>query len=326
MVRVLFAGTPEAAVPSLQALLASEHEVAAVLTRADAPAGRGKRLTPSPVRVAAEAAGIPVITGNPSTEETQTQIADLNCQAAAVVAYGHLLRPAPLALMPEGWFNLHFSRLPDWRGAAPVQWALINGEAEVGVSVFRLDAGMDTGPVFAQQTFPAGPEETTGTLLPKLAELGADLLVKVFDDLVAGSAKGTPQAGTASFAPKITTEQAQVNWHRPNVEVANLIRGVTPAPGAWTTLTNPGVEPVRLGIGPVTLPTGTYINRSDIKIDLGPQANLQPGQILVQKRAVWVGTADGPVQLGILQAPGKKPMPATDWARGARLTEDSRLQ
>jgi len=300
-------------VPSLQALLASEHEVVAVLTRADAPSGRGKKLTPSAVKVAAEAAGIPVITGNPSEGATQAAIKALNCETAAVVAYGHLLRPAVLELMPKGWFNLHFSLLPRWRGAAPVQWALISGDSEVGVTVFQLDAGMDTGPIFAAQQIELHPEDSAETLLPRMAEQGANLLVKVFDDLAAGVAVGVPQIDEGTMAPKLSTERARVDWRGSNTEITNLIRGVTPAPGAWTTLVNPGAEPLRLGLGPVTpMPMNHAI--------------LEPGQLQVEKKQVLVGTAFGPVQLGTVQPPGKKPMLATDWARGARLTPDSRLQ
>ena len=308
----MFAGTPEVAVPSLQALLASKHEVAAVLTRADAPAGRGKKLTPSPVRVAAEAVGIPVITGKPSDPATQAEIAALGCEAAAVVAYGHLLRQEVLDLMPRGWFNLHFSLLPRWRGAAPVQWALISGDTEVGVSIFQLDEGMDTGPIFAAQAVPLMPDDTAETLLPRLAEVGSTLLLQVFDELEAGTAVGVPQTETGTLAPKLTTEKARVNWQESNLEITNLIKGVTPAPGAWTTLVTPGSEPVRLGIGPVQ--------------PAPIQPHLGPGQLHIEKKQVLVGSAFGPVQLSTVQPPGKKPIPATDWARGARLTEESRFQ
>jgi methionyl-tRNA formyltransferase len=335
-VRVLFAGTPQAAVPSLQALLASRHEVVGVLTRADAQAGRGKQLTPSPVKIAAEMAGLPVITGNPSLPETQAKIAALECDAAAVVAYGHLLKPSALALMPQGWFNLHFSLLPRWRGAAPVQWALISGDAEVGVSVFQLDAGMDTGPVFGTQTVNLEPGDTTGTLLPRLAERGTALLVKVFNGLETGKVTGQEQVGQPTLAPKITTEQARINWHLPNSQIANLIRGVTPTPGAWTTLTTTAGEPTRLGIASVSLPDagdlepagGAHIFHAhlpDAERTVTPNL-LAPGQLQVSKREVLAGTGWGPIRLGIVQPPGKKPMPATDWARGARLTAESSFQ
>jgi len=340
--RVLFAGTPEVAVPTLTALLASQHDVVGVLTRADAPAGRGKKLTPSPVRVAAEAAGLPVITGNPGALETQAAIAELRAEVAAVVAYGHLLRPTALELLPLGWFNLPFSLLPRWRGAAPVQWSLINGDAEAGLTVFRLDAGMDTGPIYAQQTYPLTGDETTGTLLPQLAELGAKLVVRVFDELAAGAVVGTAQTGLATVAPKITTEQAQVDWSRHSGQIANLIRGVTPDPGAWTTLWLPGAAPIRLGLGPVTpipssvgsvpplssscaqlaTPSGWPAETQDLS---APTPELAPGEIRVLKREVQIGTGDGAVRLSIVQPPGKKPMPATDWARGARLTPAARL-
>jgi len=351
--RVLFAGTPEVAVPSLQALLASSHEVAAVLTRADAKAGRGNKLTPSPVRVAAEAAGIPVITGNTSDAGVQAEIAALGCEAAAVVAYGHLLRQSALDLMPKGWFNLHFSLLPRWRGAAPLQWALISGDNEVGVSVFQLDPGMDTGPVFATEVVPlhgadSEHSETAGTLLPRLADVGAGLLVKVFDDVAAGTAVGVPQTGEPTLAPKITAELARVDWDRPALEIYQQIQGVTPNPGAWTTLlTDDDAEPIRLNLA---LPAPPELSQSNVlsheiarEVGSSPsversrentrevetpvvQGYLPPGQLRVEKKAVWVGTGSQPLRLTIVQPPGKKPMPATDWVRGARLTPDSKLE
>jgi methionyl-tRNA formyltransferase len=305
-VRLLFAGTPEPAVPSLHALLASEHEVVAVLTRADAPAGRGRRLVPSPVRVAAEEAGLPVITDTPRGEEFVRLLRDLDVDAAPVVAYGHLLRPDVLAVPRLGWINLHFSVLPAWRGAAPVQHAVLAGDEVTGATTFLLDDGMDTGPVLGTTTETIRPTDTSGDLLQRLATSGAQLLVATLDALAAGELAPQPQSPDgASLAPKITRDDALVRWDDPALAVDRRIRAVTPAPGAFTTLPTPsGTDaPARLGLGPVTL-------RPDV-------VDLAPGQVHATKNEVLVGTATHAVALGTVQPVGKKPMAAADWSRGA---------
>ncbi|WP_166847750.1 methionyl-tRNA formyltransferase [Isoptericola sp. BMS4] len=302
--RLLFAGTPEPAVPSLHALLRSSHEVAAVLTRADAPAGRGRRLVPSPVCVAAEEAGIPVLTDRPRGEEFLRTLRDLEVDAAPVVAYGHLLRPDVLAVPRLGWVNLHFSVLPAWRGAAPVQHALLAGDQVTGATTFLLDEGMDTGPVLGTATETVRPRDTSGDLLARLATSGAELLVATLDALEAGALQ--PQAQPAdgvSVAPKITTDDARVRWDDPALAVDRRVRAVTPAPGAWTTLPDGS----RLGLGPVT-PRPDALPDGD---------TLAPGQVRAGKKEVLVGTATGPVALGDVRPVGKKAMPAPDWARGA---------
>ncbi len=304
--RLLFAGTPEPAVPSLKALLGSRHEVVAVLTRADAPAGRGRRLVPSPVKVAAEDAGIPVLTDVPRGEEFVARLRDLDVDAAPVVAYGHLLRPELLAVPRLGWINLHFSVLPAWRGAAPVQRAIMAGDEVTGATTFLLDAGMDTGPVLGTTTETIRPTDTAGDLLQRLSVSGADLLVATLDALEDGVLRPQPQpADGVSIAPKITTHDAHVRWDTPAYAVDRRIRGCTPEPGAWTTLPGHDGEPgARLGLGPVSL-------RPDVE-------DLAPGQVRAGKKDVLVGTATHAVQLGHVQPVGKKPMPAADWARGAR--------
>ncbi|GAB2470109.1 methionyl-tRNA formyltransferase [Xylanimonas ulmi] len=310
--RLLFAGTPEAAVPSLEALLASRHEVVAVLTRADAPAGRGRKQAPSPVRVAAEAAGVPVITDVPRGEEFVTLLRDLDVDAAPVVAYGHLLRPDVLAVPRRGWVNLHFSILPAWRGAAPVQRALIAGDEITGATTFLLDEGMDTGPVLGTLTETVRPRDTSGDLLDRLAHAGAGLLVATLDALEADDLIPQPQPGDGvSAAPKLTTADARVDFHTPALAVDRLVRGCTPAPGAWTTVPGPDGAAVRLGLGPVT-------PRPDV-------TDLPPGRVRPAKREVLVGTATHAVELGLVQPVGKRPMAAPDWARGARLTPDTTL-
>lgn len=299
--RLLFAGTPDPAVPSLEALLASRHEVVAVLTRADAPAGRGRRLTPSPVRARAEEAGIPVITDVPRGDEFIARLRDLGVDAAPVVAYGHLLRPAVLAVPRLGWINLHFSVLPAWRGAAPVQRAVIAGDEVTGATTFLLDEGMDTGPVLGTATETIRPRDTAGDLLDRLAVSGAGLLVATLDALEEGTLRPQPQpADGVSVAPKLTPDDAQVRWDAPALAVDRLVRGCTPAPGAWTTLP----DGARLGLAPVA-------PRPDV-------TDLAPGEVRALKKEVLVGTATHAVQLGDVTPVGKRPMPAADWARGAR--------
>ena len=310
--RLLFAGTPEAAVPSLQALIASRHEVVAVLTRADAPAGRGRRLVPSPVRVAAEAAGIPVITDVPRGEEFLARLRDLDVDAAPVVAYGHLLRPEVLAVPRHGWVNLHFSLLPAWRGAAPVQRAVMAGDEITGATTFVLDEGMDTGPVLGTMTETIRPRDTAGDLLGRLADAGAGLLVATLDALEDGGLDPQPQpTDGVSLAAKLTTADAHVDFRDPALAVDRRIRGCTPAPGAWTTVPGPDGDTARLGLGPVT-------PRPDV-------TDLPPGQLRAGKREVLVGTATHAVQLDLVQPVGKKPMAAADWARGARLDDGTVL-
>ncbi|MBO0610165.1 methionyl-tRNA formyltransferase [Myceligenerans salitolerans] len=302
--RLLFAGTPEPAVASLEALIASRHEVVAVLTRADAPAGRGRRLTPSPVRVRAEESGVPVITDRPRGEEFLSTLRELGVDAAPVVAYGHILRPEVLAVPRLGWVNLHFSVLPAWRGAAPVQHAVIAGDEVTGATTFLLDEGMDTGPVLGTTTESIRPRDTSGDLLARLAVSGAELLVRTLDALEDGALTPRPQpADGVSVAPKLTPADAEIRWHVPATAIDRRIRGCTPAPGAWTTLPGEGPDAARLGLGPVTpVPDVT---------------DLAPGRVRAEKKRVLAGTATHAVALGDVRPPGKRPMPAPDWARGA---------
>jgi methionyl-tRNA formyltransferase len=309
-VRLLFAGTPEPAVPALRALLDSDHDVVAVLTRADAPAGRGRRLVPSPVRLAAEEAGIPVLTDVPRGDDFVTTLHDLDVDAAPVVAYGHLLRPDVLAVPRLGWINLHFSVLPAWRGAAPVQHAVLAGDEITGATTFLLDDGMDTGPVLGTTTETIRPRDTTGDLLGRLADSGAHLLVATLDALAAGNLAPVPQSPDgATYAPKIGRDDAHVRWDDPALAVDRRIRAVTPAPGAWTTLSDDS----RLGLGPV-------VPRPDV-------TDLAPGALRTGKQEVLVGTAPHAVALGDVRPVGKRPMPAPDWARGAgrAVVETGRL-
>ncbi len=307
--RLVFAGTPEVAVPALRRLLASDHEVVGVLTRPDARAGRGRRTVPSPVRVVADEAGVPVLTSARLREEGVAEaLRDLRPDCCPVVAYGNLV-PAALLDQPRyGWVNLHFSLLPAWRGAAPVQHSIIAGDDVTGASVFRLEAGLDTGPVFGELREPIAPDDTAGELLARLAERGAVLLNEVLDALAAGTAVAKPQPSQGvSLAPKLEVDDARLDWSQPAEVLDRLVRGCTPAPGAWTTFRG---ERVKL----------------DPFEKVENAAGLGLGELDVTRKQVVVGAGSGAVRLGLVRAAGKKPMPAADWARGARPNPGERFE
>lgn len=306
--RVVFAGTPEVAVPSLDAIANSEHELVAVITRPDAPAGRGRKLTASPVGLRAEELGVPVLKPqHPRDPEFQEQLKALGPDCCPVVAYGALLPQSALDIPRHGWVNLHFSVLPAWRGAAPVQHSLWAGDEVTGATTFRIVKAMDAGPTYGVMTERVRPTDTAGDLLARLAEGGAGLLVATLDGIEHGQLEAREQpADGVSMAPKITVEDAEIDWTEPAVGVDRRIRACTPAPGAWTLL-----DGERMKIGPV---------RPDPE---GP--SLAPGELAVSKNAVHVGTATTPVRLGEVKAFGKKQMAADDWARGVRLEPGLRL-
>lgn len=303
--RLLFAGTPAAAVPSLEALLGSRHEVVAVLTRPDARSGRGRTLSASPVKQLALEAGLDVLEPRRLRDEgVREALERLDIDAAPVVAYGNLVPPELLDLPAHGWVNVHFSVLPAWRGAAPVQHALIAGDQVTGATTFRLDEGLDTGAVLGTLTETVRPRDTSGDLLGRLAQVGAGLLVRTLDALEDGILVPTPQGlDGVSHAPKIEVDDARVRWGHPSHAVDRRIRGCTPAPGAWTTLPDGS----RLGLGPVVPVPG---------VD-----GLAPGQVRAGKSEVLVGTAGGAVRLGEVTPAGKRAMAAADWVRGARLDD-----
>jgi methionyl-tRNA formyltransferase len=305
--RVVFAGTPEPAVAPLRALLASSHEVVAVVTRPDAPAGRGRNLVASPVADLAAEHGIatlkPVRADDPEFLAALTELAP---DACPVVAYGALLKKAALDIPALGWINLHFSVLPAWRGAAPVQHAILHGDTVTGATTFRLDEGMDTGPVLGVVTESIRPSDTSGDVLERLSVSGAGLLVATLDALEAGELAPVAQSlDGVSYAPKINADDARVNWAAPAFAVDRLIRATTPAPGAWTMFRDE-----RLKVGPSKI-----LDASE----------LAPGQLRVTKNEVAVGTATFDIALGEVRPHGKKPMPAADWARGVRIDADEAL-
>jgi methionyl-tRNA formyltransferase len=307
-VKVVFAGTPEVARPSLEALLASGHEVVGALTRPDARAGRGRRARPSPVREAAEAAGVPVLAPQRLRDEgVREQLEAWAPDACAVVAYGALVPPELLALPAHGWVNLHFSLLPAWRGAAPVQHAVMAGDDITGAVTFVLEQGLDTGPVLGRLTETIRPRDTSGELLQRLAVAGSGLLVATFDALERGELVPEPQpAEGVSLAPKLDVDDARVDWSAPAFAVDRLVRGCTPAPGAWTTWRGERLKV--LPVEPVEAPTLPL-----------------PGELLAGRREVLVGTGTVPVRLGEVQPHGKKVMAAADWARGVRPEAGERL-
>jgi methionyl-tRNA formyltransferase len=297
---VVFAGTPEAALPSLRAVAESSHELVGVVTRPDSRTGRGRRLGASPVAELAAELDVPVLKpDHPRDPDFQEALRALAPDACPVVAYGALLPESALEIPPHGWVNLHFSLLPAWRGAAPVQRSLWAGDDVTGATTFRIVKELDAGPTFGVMTETIRPDDTAGSLLDRLAEGGAGLLVATLDGIADGSIEARPQAtDDVSLAPKVTVEDARVDWTQTAAAVDRQVRACTPAPGAWTTYAGE-----RLKVGPLTLADG----------------QLPPGEIVAGKKAVVVGTGTAALRLGEVQAIGKRPMPAADWARGARL-------
>ncbi|AKK06020.1 methionyl-tRNA formyltransferase [Corynebacterium mustelae] len=311
--RLVFAGTPEPAVIALRALLESDHEILAVVTRPDAPKGRGRTLHPSPVAELAEAHGLEILkptTLNPESEEGQAfrqRLMELAPDCVPVVAYGNLLPESLLSLVPHGFINLHFSLLPRWRGAAPVQAAIAAGDRVTGATTFRIDSGLDTGEILGTVTEEINATDTAADLLDRLAHSGAQLLERTVSGLENDTIMPEQQTGEASYAKKITPSDARINWSDAAESIDRHIRAVTPAPGAWTTLNDQRVklEPVKT----ITL-----------------DANLEPGEIAINKKTVVVGTGSTTVQLSRIQVPGKKMMDAADWGRGLGTTEGLRFQ
>lgn len=300
--RVLFAGTPAVAVPSLDALVNAGFNVVAVLTRPDAPLGRKRVLTPSPVAQRAAELGIEVIRAARVDAEAIASISAVQPDVAAIVAYGGLVPRDALGIPRHGWVNLHFSLLPAWRGAAPVQRSIMAGDDVTGAVTFQLEEGLDTGPVFGTLTESVKPQDTAGDLLERLSHSGAVLLAQTLSAIDAGKAAPQPQAGDVTLAPKLTLEDGHLNWAHPALAISRQARGVTPEPGAWTVLDGQRVklEPVRL--------------RPDVP-------GLAPGSVALRDKAVLVGTGSHAVELTRIQPAGKKMMAAADWARGLASLE-----
>ncbi|KQX48014.1 MULTISPECIES: methionyl-tRNA formyltransferase [unclassified Streptomyces] len=307
--KLVFAGTPEVAVPALDALLASgRHEVAAVVTRPDAPAGRGRRLVASPVAQRAEEAGIEILRpARPRDEDFLARLREIAPDCCPVVAYGALLPKAALDIPARGWVNLHFSLLPAWRGAAPVQHSLMAGDEVTGASTFLIEEGLDSGPVYGVVTEDIRPTDTSGDLLTRLAFAGAGLLAATMDGIEDGALQAVPQPVEGiTLAPKIQVEDAHVDFAAPALRVDRMVRGCTPAPGAWTLFRGE-----RLKLIQVT--------------PLPDRGDLAPGELAAGKNNVYAGTGSYAVELLWVQPQGKKPMKAADWARGVRIAPGERL-
>jgi methionyl-tRNA formyltransferase len=307
-VRIVFGGTPNVAIPSLDALADSHHELVAVVTRPDAPSGRGKKLTASPVAQRATERGIEVLKPQrPRDEEFVSRLSEIAPDSCPVVAYGALLPQRVLDIPRHGWVNLHFSLLPAWRGAAPVQRAILAGDQLTGATTFRIVLELDAGPIFATVTEPIRPDDTAGDLLHRLSLSGAQLLVDTLDGIEDGTLTPTPQPETdaqVSYASKINVDDGRIDWTQPAEVLDRLIRACAPAPGAWTTF---GGERFK-------------INSARISDTVLP-----PGALEISKRAVRVGTATRALELGEVHAQGKKPMAAADWARGVTFEPEPRL-
>ncbi|MDI3420181.1 methionyl-tRNA formyltransferase [Streptomyces luteolus] len=302
--KLVFAGTPEVAVPALDALIASDrHEVAAVVTRPDAPAGRGRRLVASPVAQRAEEAGIEVLKPRkPRDEDFLARLREIGPDCCPVVAYGALLPRVALDVPAHGWVNLHFSLLPAWRGAAPVQHSIMAGDEITGASTFLIEEGLDAGPVYGTVTEQVRSTDTSGDLLTRLAFAGAGLLAATMDGVEDGTLKAVPQpADGITLAPKITVEDAEIDWAAPALRIDRVVRGCTPAPGAWTTFRGERLKLV--SVQPA-------VDRDD----------LARGALDAGKNNVYVGTGSHAVELLWVQPQGKKPMRGADWARGVRIS------
>ncbi|MER6782922.1 MULTISPECIES: methionyl-tRNA formyltransferase [unclassified Streptomyces] len=307
--KLVFAGTPEVAVPALDALIASgRHEVAAVVTRPDAPAGRGRRLVASPVAERAAEAGIEILKpARPRDPEFQARLREIDPDCCPVVAYGALIPKSALEIPRHGWVNLHFSLLPAWRGAAPVQHSIMAGDQVTGASTFLIEEGLDTGPVYGHLTEEIRPTDTSGDLLTRLAFAGSGLLAATMDGIEDGTLRAVGQsADGVSLAPKITVEDARIDWRAPAMRADRLVRGCTPAPGAWTVFRGERLKLISVGL---------VTDRTD----------LTPGELAAAKNNVYVGTGSHAVELLWVQPQGKKPMRGADWARGVRIAPGERV-
>lgn len=307
--RLVFAGTPAVALPSLDAVVGSGHDVVAVLTRPDAPAGRGRTRRRSPVAERADGLGIEVLTPRrPGDTDAMQRLTELAPDCCPVVAYGAILPARVLDLPRHGWVNLHFSVLPAWRGAAPVHHAVRAGDTVTGATTFRIVEELDAGPVYGVLTEAVGDRDTAGDLLDRLAVAGANLLVTTLDGIATGGldARDQPREGV-SYAPKIGVDDARVPWPAPAQHIDRLVRSCTPDPGAWTLLRGE-----RFGVGPV-------LPRPDC-------TGLPAGRLDVTRATVLVGSGTHAVELTEVAPPGRRVMPATDWARGARIGTDESLR
>ncbi|GAA3021198.1 methionyl-tRNA formyltransferase [Microbacterium dextranolyticum] len=303
--RIVFAGTPEPAIPSLRALAASHHDVVGVVTRTDAPLGRKRVLTPSAVARAAEDLGLPVVKADRLDDAATAQIAALRPELGVIVAYGGLVREPLLSLPTHGWINLHFSLLPRWRGAAPVQRALIAGDRVTGAAVFQLVPALDAGDVYAQLSYDVPEDATAGDVLAALADSGAGLVASVVDDIADGRAVAVPQRGEPTLAPKLTLADGALDLSASADAVLDRLRGTTPEPGAHIVIDGQRFKILAARRGP----------------DRSAEFALPPGAFALSGREVLLGAGDGTLALTTVQPAGKGAMNAADWWRGLRGAE-----
>ena len=305
--RIVFFGTPDFAVPSLDTLRRGGHDIVAVVTQPDRPHGRSRsKLVPPPVKVAALAAGIEVLQPErPVGDLFAATLRHHDAELGVVAAYGHILKPAILAIPKRGMINVHASLLPRWRGAAPIQAAILHGDRATGVSIMQMEEGLDSGPVYLHRELPIGTEDTAESLTLRLAELGAEALLEVVDALEAGELRPDPQVDEeATFAPKINRPAARVPWERSAVDVALHLRAFDPWPGAWSE-------------GPA----------GELKLFTPrlAEGRGEPGVVLEASPALIVACGDGAVQVAEVKAAGGKRLAAADWLRGRPLTAGDRL-
>ncbi len=301
--KVLFAGTPEIAVAPLNGLLEAGYDVVGVLTREDAPVGRKRKLTASPVAARAEELGLPVVKANRWSDDAAAAVSALGADIAAVVAYGAILPQSALDLLPQGWINLHFSSLPHWRGAAPVQRALMAGETEIFSNTFRIEAGLDSGPVFLEESTAVETDDTAGTVLARLASTGGALLAQTFAKIEAGET-GTEQSGEPTHAAKMTLADGRIDFSGTVEHILAQVRGATPEPGAWCEF-----KDARFKLG--------MVRASEV----APEGS--PGSVRLLAKKVVVTCSNGCLELTQVQPAGKKMMMAADWARGAGVNAEA---
>jgi methionyl-tRNA formyltransferase len=333
--RVVFFGTPSFAVPSFEALRQAGVEVVAAVSQPDRPRGRShSTLLPCPVKAAAMASGVPIFTpDNPRDPDFMAALALLAPDLGVVVAYGHLLRPALLAIPRLGLVNVHASLLPRWRGAAPIHWAIKSGDAETGVSIMRVEAGLDSGAVWHQRSIAIGVGDTTGMLFERLATLGAEALIEALPRIAGGEQPVPQDESRATHAPKIDRTMARIDWSRPVAEVSAQIRAMDPAPGAWTTVAGRDVklfynnrerskvkgEPADSTVSPFTFHDATV---SPFTFHPGTT----PGTIQPHDGLLLAACSDGWLPLGEVTPAGGKRMPALTWYRGAQLPDGAAFQ
>ncbi|MGH7565511.1 MAG: methionyl-tRNA formyltransferase [Gemmatimonadota bacterium] len=323
--RVVFWGSPEFAVAVLESVLASAHEVAAVVTRPPRPGGRGRRVRPTPVARLADSAGVPVLVPKRLRKEAfASELAGVAADVFLVAAYGAILPPAILSLAPHGSLNVHASLLPEYRGAAPVTRAILDGRSETGITIMRVEEGLDSGAICLQASEPILADDTAGTLTDRLAALGGRLAVEALDRLQAGMLTETPQDhARATYAAKVSTEDARIDWSRPAAVIERATRAFDPWPGAWTTFRGERLKVFRVSPWPGSGGDGKPRSPADEGESRADAA--EPGDVVALDPAPVVMAGDGAVRLDLVQQPGARRRSGAEWARGRAVRPGERL-